>query len=238
MNAPRATKHKLQLISFCLWKSRKDGTVEVRGGTDSRYEGDRLQILAGHVPHRGEDPAKNVPPFAGLIAIHGSAESVNEMRYWRLLAHQEGSNVALVNYSLEVGELYRGAHSLASIEDGSSRVFSLRRSSIEVQQRALSYVVEKEGGAVEGQTIAMLARKPALLIDWMLNDPIMAKVDVGIFPVADDPKSPLNFRQLVFVRTGVTVAEQFQAQPNVDLFLPSWLTDKKLARKLASQATG
>lgn len=238
MNAPRPTKHKLQLISFCLWTpGQKQGEVKVFGGADQRYDGGRLQILAGHVPQRDDqDFSAHLPPFAGLIALHGSSESVNELRYWRLLAHQKNLNMAMVNYSVEVGELYRGAHSIASIEDGSSRAFSLRRSAIEVQQRALAYVTEKEGKKAEGQTIAMLAKKPALLLDWMVNDPLMSKVDVGIFPVADDPKNPLAFRQFVFIRAGVTVAETIQAQPDVDLLLPAWLTDKKLAEKLAAEA--
>lgn len=238
MNAPRLNKHKLQLISFCLWTpGQDDGEVKVFGGADTRYDGGRLQILAGNVPHRDDaDPAAHLPPFTGLIALHGSSESVNELRYWRLIAHQKNLNMAMVNYAVEVGELYRGAHSIASIEDGSSRVFSLRRSAIEVQQRALAYVQEREGVKAEGQTIVTLAKKPALLIDWMVNDPLMANVDIGIFPVADDPKNPLAFRQFVFVRAGITVAETIQAQPDVDLLLPAWLTDKKLAAKLAADA--
>jgi len=239
----------VRLSLFCLYKvversGGKPKSVEVLyGASDARVREDgHIELLAGSAPFRSDALSQlAIPPYSGLFALYGHKDEAEEMRHWRVLAHEIGAQFACVSFNVAVGDIHVGFVKPEMIAASESMFLNMRRATTDVQMsllRPMRRLIEDEGGdpsAEMGHTTQM-ANRPDLFVKAFLADPALARVPVVVISVADDRTRPGFTRQAAFVRAGVGLGpEMLQLQPEASLLIPAWLTDKPLADRLAAE---
>lgn len=215
--------------------------VEVlAGATDSRIdEKGRVQLLAGNVPFHSDAFKKRSPAAgSGLLALYGHRDALEELAFWRAYAREQKAEFAYVTYNVVVGTINPQLVDRERLRSDPSMGFmSMRRTmsslQTEIHERFYGYVKAERGNAdVNMATVSQIATRPDLFDRLFEDDRDLRQLSVFVIPVADDPAVPGKMRQLAYLRPGSTVINVRQGVETVDLLLPSWVTDEKVAKKL------
>lgn len=238
----------MRLSVFCLYKvnglkGNGEPNVEVGfGASDVRVREDgHIELLASSAPFRTSKLQKlQAPPYSGIFALYGHKDEAEEMRYWRVLAHELGAQFASVSFEVAVGDIHPGFVTPEILRASQGMFLNLRRTVSSIQTdflQTMQHLVAEEGGDPEKHMsqVANIALRPDLFVRAFLEDRHMNKVSTVVFPVADDLSNRGATRQVAFVRAGAVIKpEVLQMQSEASLLLPAWLSDKALAKRLAA----
>ena len=248
-NEPESASVKL--MSFCLYRlhgspgSARARLEVVAGASDARFGPDgKIQLLASSVPFRSKQFKKYAPkPGAGILALYGHRDALDELQYWRGQARLLKADFAWAEFEVLVKEISTQLVDREMLKTNRTIGFlNLRRCQAklqtEIQEKFAEYVLS-DGGKPDREMarVAQIATRPDLFTRLLQDDPDLRNVSVVVTPVADDPEVPGRTRQLAFVRAGSTVTKLVQGGDQYEILLPQWLTDKTAARKLLEPST-
>lgn len=239
----------MRLSVFCLYKvdrqtSNGEPKVEVlHGASDVRVRADgHIELLASSAPFRtAKMQSLEAPPYSGIFALYGHKDEAEEMRYWRVYAHEIGAQFASVSFGVAVGDIHAGFVTPEILRASQGMFLNLRRTVSSIQSEVLESMQDllaEEGGDPEKHMsqAAHIALRPDLFVRAFLDNRHMKKVGTVVFPVADDLANRGATRQVAFVRSGSAIKpEVLQMQSEASLLLPAWLSDKALAKRLATK---
>lgn len=240
----------IALTSFAVYRVRgkkEDAKVEVlAGASDARIdENGRVQLLASSVPFHAKSFAKRYPADgAGILALYGHRDAMEELAYWRAYAREQNAQFAYVTYNVAVGFINPLLVDRQRLKENPNTGFlNMRRtmSSLqdEIHEKFYQYVKEERGNAdVNMARVSQIATRPDLFDRLLEEDKDLKQLAVVVIPVADDPETPGKIRQLAYIRPGATVLDVRQGVETVDLLLPNWVTDEKVAKKFRKASAG
>lgn len=235
---------KVSVTSFVLYRVTGPSTdpepavTVLHGGVAARYtpEG-KLQLLAGSVPFHSEAFNRFAPkPGHAMLALYGHRDGLEELQFWRAKARQLGCDFAYVNYDVEVGKILSGLVDRAMMRENQDvRFLNLRRAKSTLQQQILerfAAYVSEEGPNTTMTSVSHIASRPDLYDRLFQDDKDFRHLSVFVTPVADDLDAPGKMRQVAYIRSNATVLNMDQGDDQIDVLLPSWLTDEKAAKKV------
>lgn len=233
----------VKLTAFCLYRKKAargdtpasvealDGALDARLGADGHVE-----LLAGPAPFRSKDFVGAAPaPGFGTLMLYGIRDTVEELYRWRNHARQIGADFASAEFEVEVGTLETGLTSreLLHAAGGKNRFLNVRRMTSHLQGQVLQAMRKYEP---ELTRVVEMAQHPELFDRVLLDDPDLRSLDVLVIPVADDPGSPNLMRQVAYVRPGAKVLKVHQGSDQATIYLPSWMSNEKEAKKMVKEA--
>lgn len=236
---------KVALTTFVVYRVHgragdPGATVEVlAGGEAARFtpEG-KLQLLAASAPfHEGALAHRTPKPGHGLLALYGHRDALEELQYWRARAREMKAEFAYANFDVEVDRITETLVDRARLRDArDARFLNMRRTMADLQteilERFAGYVSEEPGRSAEMTKVVHIATRPDLFDRMFMDDKDFAHLSVFVIPVADDNEAPGKMRQVAYVRPGAKVLNIVQGSDQVDVLLPAWVTDEKLAKKM------
>ena len=238
---------KVALTSFVVYRVNgragdPEATVDVlAGGEAARFtpEG-KLQLLAASAPfHSDAFKARTPKPGCGLLALYGNRDALEELQYWRARARELKAEFAYCNYDVQVDRISELLVDRKRMREGhDSKFLNLRRTMASLQteifERFAGYVAA-EGTNTTMTAVSHIATRPDLFDRLFDEDKDFKHLSVFVIPVADDDETPGKMRQMAYLRPGSKVLNLVQGSDQVDVLLPAWLTDEKVAKKIRAQ---
>lgn len=233
----------VKLTAFCLYQAKRDAKGRLKsvtaldGAQDARIGDDgRVELLASSVPWRSKKFAAPQPGAGfGMLLLYGIKDTLEELYRWRNKARQIGADFAYAEFDVEVGIIEPGlvSRDLLKTRGRESRFANLRRMNVMLQGEILQ-AMRKHDPAVT--KMVDLAARPHLFDMIFEDDKEIANLDVFVIPVADDDETPGLMRQVAYVRPGSKILGVNQGSDQASIFLPSWMTDKKMSAALRKEA--
>jgi hypothetical protein len=240
---------EVTLTSFVVYRQHgragePGSSIEVlAGASDARFDDKgRIQLLASSVPFRSEAFASRMPHVgAGLLALYGHRDALEELQFWRNFARSQKAEFAYVNYNVVVDNILPMLVDRDRLRASTDvRFLNVRRMMTSLQdsifKRFQGYVASEGGAKATMTVVAEMANRPDLWDRLFDDDKDFKHLQVLVIPVADDPEVVGKMRQVAYVRPGATVTSVVQGNEQVDVLLPAWLTDEKVAKKLRKQS--
>ena len=235
---------RVGLTSFVIYKvvrgiDAPNSRIDVfTGGEAGRFtpEG-KLQLLAANVPFRSESFKRFAPKHGhGMLSLYGHRDALEELSFWRAKARELGAEFAYVNYDIEVGAISGILLDRAMLLANSSVHFlNMRRARTtlqhEIRDRFKGYVKSEADTNTIMTEVAHIAKRPDLFDRLFQDDKDLQQLSVLVIPVADDLEVPGRMRQLAYMRPGLKVLNVVQGSDQVEVLMPSWLIDEKLAEQ-------
>jgi len=246
------TESTVKLTTFSIYKALKKPneageTVKVLFGASASRVNDsgNIELLADSVPFHTEAFKTKAPkPGFGLLMLYGIRDSLEELYYWRSQARAMGAEFTYAEFELAIGYLEPGLTDRKILQDtkGKSRFLNLRRMRASLQSQILqrfSEYVSSEGADIneEMSRVSQIATRPDLFDRLLVEDKDLAKLDVLVIPVNDDVEGTGKMRQVAYVKPGIQVVSVVQGSDTATIVLPSWMTNKRLAKKMQETGT-
>jgi hypothetical protein len=214
------------------------GAVAGRFGADSRIE-----LLADSVPfHSASFKGKAPKEGFGMLMLYGVRDTLEEMHYWRTEARKIGAEFAHAEIEFLVGDIEVGLTDRAKLKAnaGKGKFLNLRRMTSSLQTQVLTKFGEyavSEGANIDDEMsrVSQIATRPDFFDRLLQEDHDLAKLDVLVIPVSDDPEVPGRMRQVAYVKPGAQVVSIVQGTDAATLLLPKWMSDAADAKKLRKQ---
>lgn len=234
----------IKLITFAIYKSSADAVEILHGAAwGSRNSDGHIELEAGSVPFHADSFKDKAPkPGFGLLMLYGVRDSLEEIQHWRAKARELNAEFAYAEFEFDVGQIEVGFTDRAMLKTsaGKNRFLNFRRMKSSLQSEILHKFVSAAESAGEKidenlNRVSQIATRPDLFDELFFRDRALAKLDVLIIPVADDPGVPGKVRHLAYVRPGARVVSVVQGG-DPQIALPAWMKDKKVARNVRRQA--
>lgn len=244
----RQHKAVVRLTSFCVYRvhgkpGEPKASIEVlAGGSDARFtpEG-KVQILASSAPFHAKSFAKRMPKVGhGFLALYGRRDALEELQFWRATARSLQAEFAYVDFEVNVGRI---SESIVEREDyvndpdlGFMNIARLKSTSQDDIRQLFASYIEREGGKPEAmEKVSQIATRPDLFDTLFEEEKAFKNVRLLVTRIADD-EQPGKMRQIGYLRPGASIQLMQQGSDHVDVLLPSWVTDEKMAKKLRKEA--
>lgn len=238
----------VKLTTFSIYKVTKgpsgSSIQTLAGSVDARF-GDtgQVELLADSVPFHADLFRQKAPkPGFGMLMLYGIRDTLEEMHYWRTKAREMGAEFASAEIEFAVGVIEVGLTDRAKLKAaaGKSSFLNLRRMTSSLQSQILHQFSEyaaSEGANIDEEMsrVSQIATRPDLFDKLLVDDSDLAKLDVLVVPVADDPAVPGRMRQVAYVKPGAKVLSTVQGTDKATILLPQWMTDVAFAKRMRKE---
>lgn len=211
------------------------------GSVNARFgENNRVELLADSVPFHADSFRNKAPkPGFGLLMLYGIRDTLEEMHFWRTKAREMGAEFTSAEIEFAVGDIEVGLTDRAKLKaaSGKGKFLNLRRMTSALQSQVLhrfSEYAASEGANIneEMTRVSQIATRPDLFDKLLEDDSDLAKLDILVVPVADDPAAPGRMRQMAYVKPGAEILSIVQGSDQATILLPIWMTDGVVAKRM------
>lgn len=237
----------VKLIGFSIYKAKpgilkKDDPVEAFYGASTIRVNDSgvVELLLDSAPYHSDAFATKKPkPGFGMLMLYGIRDSLDEMYFWRTKARELKAEFAYAEFEFRVGEIEVGLTDRNTLRSapGRNRFLNVRRMKASLQTDILARFTDYANAdgldiKEEMRRVSQIANRPNYFDHLFQDDDDLAKLDIVVIPVADDPAIPGKMRQMAYVRPGAEIVSIVQGSTAATILLPDWMTDKDAAKKL------
>lgn len=214
------------------------------GSTAARFTKDnKIELLMDSVPFHSESFKSKAPKVGfGCLMLYGIRDSLEEIKFWSAKARQMDAEFASAEFEFAVGNIEVGLTDRKKLKEsrGDKLFLNLRRMTSSLQLEILlkftDYALAEGGGINEKMNrVSQIATRPDFFDKLLKDDKDLAKLDILVVPVADDPEVPGHMRQVAYVKPGADLVSVVQGSDAATIVMPDWMKSRAVAAKLHKQ---